>query len=622
MIGKAVFRTGFLDCLNYVFSKDGFRLLASNMLNAIPLNLTQPLNLAHEFQAIANRSWRIEKPCFHLSLSPHPNDSPQLTDADKTQFVSWLLDKIGMSNCQWVLVEHNDTITTDGQPRPHLHAIINRIPLDDNKAVPSSFLFRKIERALQELRQDFNLTPVTASWEVAHKAPSTGQIRRYRSQQQEYTNGQRTVTPLPPCPSKSFLQQTLADTIEHISKTSKRFSDLIQQLVQQNIDIKIKWNPDKNDKEVITKDKSGQSIIPTNDKTKVQGIFEMNHLDKKDASELSSIQGLSYRIQDFSIRASQLGKLFTLNGLREKGIIIDVDNEIQFNLLTQLNQLAQINHYNQDNALNKLSESSLFNQSIELDKFNYFGQLNELSPSARLNQIIELVNVEESTQLDELPQSEQLNYIIELADVHSQEDKIYKSEQKYNLDWQSNQAEETSNNFAKNLSIFHIIQQYKDKNTKNKLKDKMLNQYGIPEEFTENLYEHNLLDINEQDNPLWIKQALIGSTNPLFWLTTTQPEQAKRAIITDAPIEAISAFLIDFTNQCNQSSIYLSIDSVQELPTQFLNQIDEVIINCSDQTLTDSIKAQFKEVQIIPKSFQKEWQTIWESINSSSLVSP
>jgi Relaxase/Mobilisation nuclease domain len=192
--GKLVFRAGFLDCLNYVFEKQGARLIDSNMAN------TNPTALTTEFNWVANRSRRIQKPVMHLSLSPHPDDAPKLDDVQKRKFTVQLLESIGMSNCQWVLVEHNDTVTPDGKLRPHLHVVANRIPLNDCKAVNSSFLKRRIEKSLQQLRQEYDLKLVPASWEVKRKAPSTGQVRRYR-QEQETTKPKSDRNP-PNCLSK------------------------------------------------------------------------------------------------------------------------------------------------------------------------------------------------------------------------------------------------------------------------------------------------------------------------------------------------------------------------------------------------------------------------------------
>jgi hypothetical protein len=187
-----------------------------------------------------------------------------------------------MDNCQWILAEHNDTYTPDGQPRPHLHAVINRIPIDSNKAVNSSFIKWRVEEKLQQLRDEYDLTPIEASWQVKRKAPSTGQVRQYRQELEQYQSGKRTEPPELP------IKVQLQNTIDKTAQTCTNLPQLVEQLSHQGIDLEICYNP---------------GVSPDSPKVIVYHWDEQYHF-----------------------RASQLGRAYTLSGLQQ---FYNIDRDIQ-----------------------------------------------------------------------------------------------------------------------------------------------------------------------------------------------------------------------------------------------------------------------------------------------------
>jgi hypothetical protein len=446
--GKLVFRAGFLNCLNYVFEKQGARLIDSNMAN------TNPTALATEFDWVANRSRRIQKPVMHLSLSPHPDDASKLNDVQKRKFTVQLLESIGMENCQWVLVEHNDTVTVDEKLRPHLHVVANRIPLNNHKAVNSSFLKRRIEKSLQQLRQEYDLQPVLASWEVERKAPSTGQVRCYRQEQEDYETGKRSHPPQ--LPTKTQLQ----NAIDEAAQTCSTLAELIDALKHQGIETEVCLTP--------------------NDRVK----------------------GIVYRRGRHHFSGSQLGKAYTVSGLQQYRQI-DGDR-----YLSPPTIAAEPNHESEAIASSVADEL----QSIQ-------------------------------TQL--------------------------KSE------------------------------------------------CGFPNAFTQALYERGLLKLNEQNRPIWVKQPLGKETTdpPVFWLATGEP--VNRAIITASPIEATSAFLVESERQQPQPTLYLSIDSVRELPINLLNKIDEVVVSLSNQQFTQTVMKQLSHIPSLSATNQK-WNKTWQQLQQQT----
>lgn len=158
MIGKQTFGDNFRGCLDYVLTKPGARFLASNMI------ATSPAHLAIEFNLIAKRNQRVKYPVCHISLSPHPED--YLEEDQTLALVGRCLDEIGLKDCQWLLAQHTDTHTPQGEFRPHFHLIVNRVRLTDGKAVNCWQSKRILEKALRRLEKEFKLKSVQPSWET------------------------------------------------------------------------------------------------------------------------------------------------------------------------------------------------------------------------------------------------------------------------------------------------------------------------------------------------------------------------------------------------------------------------------------------------------------------------
>jgi len=171
MIGKITKGNGFAGVCSYVLGKDEARLIGGNMA------ATTPQQLAAEFRVFSRKNIRVQRPVEHISLSPSPGDR-ELKDTEWIALAQDLLDGLGMSRNQFILVVHNDT-EFEGKPRPHAHIIANRVSIDGRCA--SDWLdFHRTEEILRQLEQKYELTPVASSWEAQRGGDTTGQIRRQR----------------------------------------------------------------------------------------------------------------------------------------------------------------------------------------------------------------------------------------------------------------------------------------------------------------------------------------------------------------------------------------------------------------------------------------------------------
>jgi hypothetical protein len=169
MIGKITKGNGFTGVCSYLLSKDEARLIGGNMAS------TTPRQLAAEFRVFSQKNIRVQLPVEHISLSPSPGDR-ELDDSEWEAIAIDLLDGLGMTQNQYIVVLHDDT-EFEGKPRPHAHIIVNRVSID-GQCADSWLDFHRAEEVIRHLEQKYELTPVASSWSSLRAALSEGQIRR------------------------------------------------------------------------------------------------------------------------------------------------------------------------------------------------------------------------------------------------------------------------------------------------------------------------------------------------------------------------------------------------------------------------------------------------------------
>ena len=99
------------------------------------------------------------------------------------------------------------------------------------------------------------------------------------------------------------------------------------------------------------------------------------------------------------------------------------------------------------------------------------------------------------------------------------------------------------------------------------------------------------------------------SSEAAFWVATTG--EIERAVIACNPIEALSILLIEQENSATApATIYLGIERASQLPTQFLQELDSVIIAIAeDSLLAQNILALLPNAEIANP--QSSWNDIW-----------
>ena len=94
---------------------------------------------------------RLKNTVGHISLSFSPKDAPRMTDALMTQIAKEYMQKMGITDTQYLLVRHLD------QPHPHCHLVYNRIGYD-GKVISSQGDYKRNEFATKLLKDKYGLT--------------------------------------------------------------------------------------------------------------------------------------------------------------------------------------------------------------------------------------------------------------------------------------------------------------------------------------------------------------------------------------------------------------------------------------------------------------------------------
>jgi hypothetical protein len=257
MIGKIVKGNGFSGLCSYVLGKDEARLIGGNMGG------TTPRQLAAEFRVFSQKNQRVLMPVEHISLSPSPEDR-ELDESEWEAIAIDLLDGLGMSRNQYILVLHNDT-EFEGKPRPHAHIIANRVNID-GECADSWLDFHRAEELIRLLEQKYELTPVGCSWEAQRAADTTGQMRRYKREAELGIDPQESV------------KRRLQNLCDQAASDRPTMSQYLERLKDVGVQARIR------------KTRTGK------------------------------IQGISYELEGVAFAGHKLGRNYSFSGLQKLGI--------------------------------------------------------------------------------------------------------------------------------------------------------------------------------------------------------------------------------------------------------------------------------------------------------------
>lgn len=161
MIAKLVKGRGFRGALEYDITKEGGRIISSNMAGE------KPRELAAEFGEIRKLRPNLGKAVMHVSLSAALGE--KLTDEQWQAIGQRYLRGMGFTDNQFVMTRHTDT------EHEHIHILANRIT-HAGEVVSDGQDYKRQETIMREIERDFRLQRVAPSIEAERKAPTKGEI--------------------------------------------------------------------------------------------------------------------------------------------------------------------------------------------------------------------------------------------------------------------------------------------------------------------------------------------------------------------------------------------------------------------------------------------------------------
>ena len=191
MIGKIIAGSSFAGTVGYVIKEQ------SLILSAEGVTPPDVREMVQDFKDQTLLNPRLKNAVGHISLSFSPKDAPRMTDALMTQIAKEYMQRMGITDTQYLLVRHLD------QPHPHCHLVYNRVGNNGQTISDKNIKIRnaKVCRALTE---KYGL----------HLAPGKESVRRERLRDPDKTKyeiSDAVKTNLPNCGSWNDLELRLKE---------------------------------------------------------------------------------------------------------------------------------------------------------------------------------------------------------------------------------------------------------------------------------------------------------------------------------------------------------------------------------------------------------------------------
>ena len=191
MIGKIIAGSSFAGIVGYVIKEQ------SLILSAEGVTPPDVREMVQDFKDQTLLNPRLKNAVGHISLSFSPKDAPRMTDALMTQIAKEYMQRMGITDTQYLLVRHLD------QPHPHCHLVYNRVGNNGQTISDKNIKIRnaKVCRALTE---KYGL----------HLAPGKESVRRERLREPDKTKYEiydAVKTNLPNCGSWNDLELRLKE---------------------------------------------------------------------------------------------------------------------------------------------------------------------------------------------------------------------------------------------------------------------------------------------------------------------------------------------------------------------------------------------------------------------------
>ena len=236
MIGKVISGGSFGGTVGYVMKEQ------SRVLEARGVEPPGVREMVEDFEDQARLNPRLQQNVGHISLSFSPKDAPKLTDERMTQIAREYMQKMGITDTQYLLVRHLD------QPHPHCHLVYNRVG-NHGQTISDRNIKLRNAKVCRVLTERFGL----------HLAPGKEAVRRERLREPDRT------------------RYEIYDAIKECLPKCRNWNELEGKLKEQGIGVRYKYCGNTDRKQGVLFSKNGFEFSGS----KIDRAFSFTKLDNR-----------------------------------------------------------------------------------------------------------------------------------------------------------------------------------------------------------------------------------------------------------------------------------------------------------------------------------------------------
>ena len=216
MVGKVISGSSFSETVGYVMKEE------SRILEAEGVMPPEVKDMVQDFKDQTLLNPRLKNTVGHISLSFSPKDAPKMTDALMTQIAKEYMQKMGITDTQYLLARHLD------QPHPHCHLVYNRVG-NNGQTISDKNIKIRNAKVCRELTEKHGL----------YLALGKDEVRRERLREPDKT------------------KYEIHDAIKGSLPKCKRWNELEGKLKEQGIGVRYKYCGNTDRKQGVLFSKNG-----------------------------------------------------------------------------------------------------------------------------------------------------------------------------------------------------------------------------------------------------------------------------------------------------------------------------------------------------------------------------
>ena len=236
MVGKVISASSFSGTVGYVMKEE------SRILEAEGITPPEVKDMVQDFKDQTLLNPRLKNTVGHISLSFSPKDAPRMTDALMTQIAKEYMQKMCITDTQYLLVRHLD------QPHPHCHLVYNRVG-NNGQTISDKNIKIRNAKVCRELTGKYGV----------YLAPGKDDVRRERLRE----------------PNKTRYE--IYDAIKGSLPKCKSWNDLEGKLKEQGIGVRYKYCGNTDRKQGVLFSKNGFEFSGS----KIDRAFSFTKLDNR-----------------------------------------------------------------------------------------------------------------------------------------------------------------------------------------------------------------------------------------------------------------------------------------------------------------------------------------------------